>query len=92
MPEEVTRRLLKQFGMAVTDLEEQTQATLERLQPLGQRPVDAATTLEIVEQWLKLSREVTERWLEMTRLIVEKQTKAQAELLRLIGDARAAGK
>jgi DNA-binding ferritin-like protein len=92
MPEEATRRLLKQFGMAVTDLEEQTQSTLERLQTLGQRPIDAAATLEILEQWLKLSREVTERWLEMTRLIVENQTRAQAELLRLIGDARTAGK
>jgi len=92
MPEEATRKLLKLFGMAVTDLEEQTKSALERIQALGPRPYDAAVALEIVEQWLKLSREVTERWLELTRLIVENQTRVQTELLRLIGDARSAGK
>jgi len=92
MPEEATRRLLKQFGMAVTDLEEQTKSILARIQALGPRPHDAAAALEVIEQWLTLSREVTERWLEMTRLVVESQTKVQAELLRLIADARAAGK
>ena len=92
MPEEATRRLLKQFGMAVTDLEEQTKSTLARIQALGPRPQDAAVALEVVEQWLTLSREVTERWLEMTRLVVESQTRVQAELLRLIGEARTDGK
>ena len=92
MPEEATRRLLKQFGMAVTDLEEETKGALARMQALGPRPHDAAMALEIVEQWLKLSHEVTERWFELTRLIVENQTTAQAELLRLIGAARTAGK
>jgi hypothetical protein len=91
MPEEGTRRLLKLFGMAVTDLEEETRRTLEQIQALGPRPHDPGAALKIVEQWLTQSREVTERWLELTRLIAENQTKVQAELLRMIGDARAPG-
>jgi hypothetical protein len=92
MPEEATRRLLKLFGMAVTDLEDETQRALEHIQALGPGPNDPAAALEIVERWLTRSREVTERWVEMTRLIAENQTKVQAELLRMIGDARAPGK
>ncbi|HSB69496.1 MAG TPA: hypothetical protein VLT62_09205 [Candidatus Methylomirabilis sp.] len=91
MPEEATRRLLKLFGMAVTDLEDQTGTLQEHIRALGPRPHDAAAVLELVEPWLAQSREVTLRWMEMTRLIVESQTKTQAELLRLIGDGRAAG-
>ena len=92
MPEEATRKLLKLFGMAVTDLEEQTQRTLEQIQALGSRPDHTPVPLEIVEQWLRLSREVTERWLDMTRLIVENQAKMQTELLRMIAEGRRAGK
>lgn len=92
MPEEATRRLLKLFGMAVTDLEEQTQRTLEQIHAMGPRPDHAPIALEIVEQWLTLSREVTERWLDMTRLIVENQAKMQTELLRMIAEGRRAGK
>jgi hypothetical protein len=92
MPEEGTRRLLKLFGMAVTDLEEETRRALEHIQALGPRPDDPAAALEIVERWLRLSRDVTERWLELTRLIAENQTRVQAELLRMIGEVRAPGK
>jgi hypothetical protein len=92
MPEEATRRLLKLFGMAVTDLEDETQRALEHIQAMGPRPNDPAAALEIVERWLTLSRDVTARWLEMTRLIAETQTKMEAELLRMIGDARAQGR
>lgn len=91
MPEEGTRRLLKLFGMAVTDLEDQAVTLQERIRALGPGPHEAAAVLALVEPWIGQSREVTLRWMEMTRLIVESQTKTQAELLRLIGDGRAAG-
>ncbi len=88
MPEEATRRLLKLFGIALTDFEDQTKITLERLRALGPRDLTSATTLELVDQWLKLHGEVMERWLEVTRLLLETQARAQAEFLRIIGAAR----
>ncbi len=88
MPEEATRRLLKHFGIALTDLEDRTKTTLESLQALGPRPEGAATALELSEQWLKASDEAMARWLEVTQWLVETQARGRAGLLRAIGAAR----
>jgi hypothetical protein len=90
MPEDATRKLLKVFGIAVTDFEDQTKAVLERFQSLESPGHATAATLELADQWLNLSGEVVARWLEVTRLLVETQTKAQAEIRRVIGVARQA--
>lgn len=88
MPTDATRKLLKVFGIAVTDFEDQTQSTLEQLQDLRATGHDAAAMLDLAEQWLKVSGEALARWLEVTQWLVETQAKAQAELLRGIGAAR----
>ena len=90
MPEEATRKLLKQFGIALTDFEDQTKITLERLGALGSRAQTAAAALEIAEQWVKANGEVMARWLEVTQWLIQTQAKAQAELLRVIAAARPA--
>lgn len=88
MPEEATRRLLKLFGIALTDLEDLTQTTLESMQALGPRPEGPAAALELSEQWLKANDEAMARWLEVTRWLVETQAKGRVGLLRAIGTAR----
>ncbi|MGE5850012.1 MAG: hypothetical protein ACM362_07795 [Candidatus Methylomirabilota bacterium] len=88
MPEEATRRLLKLFGIALTDLEDLTKTTLESMQVLGPGPRVPGTALELSEQWLKASDEAMARWLEVTQWLVETQAKGRAGLLRAIGTAR----
>ncbi len=88
MPEDATRKLLKLFGIALMDFEDQTKSTLERLRALGPRDLTAATTLELADQWLKANGDVMARWLEVTQLLMQLQAEAQAELLRIIGTAQ----
>ena len=88
MPEETTRRLLKLFGIALTDLEELTKTTLERVQALGSGPETPAAALELTGPWLKASDEAMGRWLEVTQWLVETQAKGRAGLLRAIGTGR----
>jgi hypothetical protein len=88
MPEEATRRLLKLFGIALTDLEDLTKTTLESVQALGSGPEGPAAALELSEQWLKASDEAMARWLEVTQWLIETQAKGRAGLLRAIGTAR----
>jgi hypothetical protein len=88
MPEEATRKLLKLFGMALTDFEDQTTKTLERLKTEPPPDHSPAATLEVAEDWLKAQAEAMARWLEVTQVLVEIQAKAQAELVRLLGQAR----
>lgn len=88
MPEEATRRLLKLFGIALTDLEDLTNTTLETMKSVGPGPGGPGTALELSERWLKASDEAMARWLEVTRWLVESQAKGRAGLLRAIGTAR----
>ena len=88
MPEEATRRLLKLFGIALTDLEDLTRTTLERVQALGSGHQDPALILELAEQWAKASDETMARWLEVTQWLVETQAKGRASLLGAIGTLR----
>jgi len=67
MPEEATRRLLKLFGIALTDLEDLTKTTLERGQTLGSGPEAPAAALELAGPWLKAGDEAMARWLEVTQ-------------------------
>jgi hypothetical protein len=88
MPEEATRKLLKLFGMALTDFEDQTKAALERLEALGSPAESAAPALEIAAGWLKANGEAMSRWLEVTQWLVETHAKGQAELSRVIAALR----
>ncbi len=88
MPEEATRKLLKHFGIALTDLEDLTKTTLERVEALGSKPEGPAADLELFEQWLKANDEAMARWLEVTQWLVETQIKGRAGLLRAIASVR----
>ena len=92
MPEDATRRLLKQFGIAVTDFEDQTRIALEQLGAQGSSLHSPAAALVLAEKWLKTNGEVMARWMEVTQLLLETQAEAQAEFLRVIGAARGAAK
>ena len=88
MAEEATRRLLKLFGIALTDLEDLTKTTLERAQGLGSGPEGPGAALELSEQWLKASDEAMARWLEVTQWLIDTHAKGRGGLLRPIGTIR----
>lgn len=90
MPEESTRMLLKLFGMAMTDFEEQTKVTMERLGVGGHPLALNGEVLGIVEAWLKANGEVMARWGEVTRCLLEAQAKGHADVMRVVSQWREA--
>lgn len=77
MPEDSTRKLLKVFGVAVTDCED----ALARLRAaLGAEPVPAAGALPALEAYGKAARELTARWAEVSRLVLDYHTAAEQAL------------
>ncbi len=88
MPEEATRKLLKHFGIALTDLEDLTKTTLERVEALGSKSEGPAADLDLFERWLKANDEAMAHWLEVTQWLVETQAKGRAGLLRAIAPVR----
>ncbi len=88
MPEDEARKLLKLFGMALTDFEEETAKASERLRDADSSWQSLTATLELAEAWLKANDDVMARWLDVTRLLVETQAKGHAEFSQRIARAR----
>jgi hypothetical protein len=82
MPEESTRKLLKLFGVALTELEDQTKTMLAGLAASESLPGSGSRARELVEAWLRASDEATRRWQEVTQFLVETQGRGQAELVQ----------
>ncbi len=75
MPEDSTRRLLKVFGVSVTDCEDALAALTATLrEPSGG---GAAAALEAYGQ---AARELAARWVEVGRLILDYHGRAQQAL------------
>ena len=77
MAEESTRRLLKLFGIAVTELEETVQALTSSLAAAK----DTAAVTQRIEAYLKAQGELLRQWAEVGRLLAETQERANEELL-----------
>ncbi|MBI2884199.1 MAG: hypothetical protein HYY11_09920 [Candidatus Methylomirabilis oxyfera] len=84
MAEELTRKRLKVFGVAVTDFEDQCQAIAEQARREVDRGGDPAAFLPMLEGLLRSSSEVFGRWLEVTRAIVEQQQQTNVQILGLL--------
>jgi hypothetical protein len=88
MAEDATRKLLKLFGIALTNFEDQTAKGLEPLNAPGLPAHSLAATLALAEEWLAANGEAATRWLEVTQWLVGMQAKTQAELLRALAAVR----
>jgi len=75
MPEDTTRRLLKVFGIAVTDCEDALESLETALRGPGVAPAEA---LEAYEQ---AARELEARWAELGRLVHGYEARARQALL-----------
>ena len=65
MAEEHTRRILKLFGIAVTDLEQ----AVQRLSGSLEGAKDPASLIQALESYLRAFSELTQHWAEVSQLI-----------------------
>jgi hypothetical protein len=73
MPEDSTRRLLRAFGVAVTDCEDALAALTAALRDPGGGTTPAAA----LEAYGKAAADVAARWGELSRLILDYHARAQ---------------
>ena len=83
MAEDSTRKLLRVFGVAVTDFEDASVRIRERAKAAA--PQDL---LPLAGEALAAAAEVNRCWLGVTRFIFEEQARLQAEMGQRIAAAR----
>ncbi|HLE43438.1 MAG TPA: hypothetical protein VJB36_05450 [Methylomirabilota bacterium] len=74
MPEDSTRKLLKVFGVSMTDCEDAVAALAAAL---GEPPGAAGGPVAALEAYGRAARELSQRWVEVSRLILDYQLRAQ---------------
>lgn len=83
MADDLTRKLLKVFGVAVTDFEDASR----RLQDQAKGGAEP-DLLDLARETIAASAEVNRRWLEVSRFIFEEQARLHAEVAQRIAAAR----
>ena len=81
MASDATRKLLKVFGIAVTDFEDQAEALVQRAEALKARGAPPEEAVALLEEAVRAVTVVTERWGEVQGFLQEVQQ-------RLLGAAR----
>ncbi|HZY31199.1 MAG TPA: hypothetical protein VFF86_06105 [Candidatus Methylomirabilis sp.] len=88
MAEELTRKLLKVFGVAVTDFEDRCLEITRRAREAVRQDADLAVFLPLLEGLVRSTSEVTKRLMEVTQFIAEQQNRTHAEVLGLLEELR----
>jgi hypothetical protein len=88
MAEESTRKLLKVFGMAVTDFEDRCLHIVQQAREAAQQRDDLEAFLPLFEDLVRSGSEVGKQLMEVTRLVIERQTRTHSELLGLLEDLK----
>ena len=85
MAEEDTRRLLRTFGVTVTNFEERSTQLLERAKQLRQAG-DADGMLTLLKDFAGELLDLQGRWLEVTNHILSQQRQVLSEVATLVSD------
>jgi len=88
MAEELTRKVLKVFGVAVTDFEDRCREVAQQAREEAAHGGDPGAFLPLVEGLVRSTLDVTRRWMEVTQLIVEQHSRTCTELLGLLDDLK----
>ena len=88
MAEELTRKVLKVFGVALTDFEDRCAAAAQRARDEAGRGADPAEFLPILEELVRSTSEVWRRWIEVTQVIHDQHCRVHAEVLNLLDEAK----
>ncbi len=84
MVELETKKLLKVFGVAVTDFEDESQRMIQRATELGgsSGPEAPKKFAELTRDALELIADLNSKWLEVTNYLQAQQKKLYDELLQ----------
>lgn len=85
MAEEMTRKVLKVFGVAVTDFEDQAHTLAARARDLGARGGPSAEVAGLLAEVVRSTAEINRRWMEVTTLIFEAQARLHGDVARALG-------
>ena len=88
MAEDSTRRLLKVFGVAVTDFEDRCLQIAQQAREAARHGNDLAAFLPLLEGLVRSTSDVGKRLMEVTQFIVEQQNRTHAEVLGLLDELR----
>jgi DNA polymerase III epsilon subunit-like protein len=86
MAEEDTRKLLRVFGVTVTNFEDRSAVLLERAKHLRDM-ADAAALAELLKEAANEVMELQDKWREISDHIVQQQRKLLGELSAIAGSA-----
>lgn len=81
-----TRRLLKIFGVAVTDFEDESRELLERIRALEGRPDDELVAA--LRDMLELVAESSEKWQAVTEHLFGMQRRTLSEVVAALPDGK----
>lgn len=76
MASDATRKLLKVFGIAVTDFEDQVEGLVTRADALKARGAPPEEAVALLEEAVRAVTVMTERWAEVQGLLQQVQQKA----------------
>jgi hypothetical protein len=85
MAEEDTRRLLRTFGVTVTNFEERSAQLLEQAKQLRQAG-DSDGMLSVLKDFAGELLDLQGRWLEVTNHILSQQRQVLTEVTTLVSD------
>jgi uncharacterized protein with von Willebrand factor type A (vWA) domain len=85
MAEEETRKLLRTFGVTVTNFEERSAQLLEQAKQLRQAG-DADAVLFLLKDFASELLDLQGRWLEITNHILTRQRQVLTDLATLVSD------
>ena len=91
MAEESTRKLLKVFGVAVTEFEDRCLQIAQQAREAARQGNDLATFLPLLEGLVRSTSDIGKRLIEVTQFIVEQQHRTHAEVLDLLEELRKRG-
>jgi len=77
-----TRRLLKSFGVAVTDFEEESEELLERIRKLQREP--GAELVAELRDLLELIADSNAKWQKVTQHVFAAQRRVLADVLQAL--------
>jgi hypothetical protein len=83
MAEEDTRRLLRTFGVTVTNFEERTTQLLEQAKQLRQAG-DSDGMLTLLKDFAEELLDLQARWLEITNHVLSQQRQVLTEITTLV--------
>ena len=83
MADDATRKLLRVFGVAVTDFEDASRRLQDQTKGGAEQDL-----LGLARETIAASAEVNRRWLEVCRYLFEEQARLHAEVLQRIAAAR----